>query len=261
MGKRRAQKVTDVQPSPAVPAQALVAQSSDSGGSDGGDWWHEDPRREQALEMFLDGIAKTQIAKKLDVHRNTIRLWCTNSLFVAEANYRLNEHKAGKRIRRLRATNIINDKLERVAVGMVSLLEHDLKIDDTTGRPKGEINEKTTKNIRVMRELLHEFRSMRGEERQDFGDDIKKIAINKHQTITGDVQVVHQGVNNTPFVDYLRRSLDSKVIDVESIEVPPEAKEGTLLLKAAEAMLVDTALLDEIDAEDKAADAAMNDSE
>lgn len=214
-------------------------------------WWEEDPKREEALEMILDGMSKSQVAKHLGVHRNTVNNWCADARFITEANHRMNEHKAGKRIRRLRTTNIINDKIEKITLALVTKVEGDLKIDKVTGKPQGKLTDDNFKTLRMFREMASEFRDFREEERKDFGDDIKKVAINSHQTITGDVHVQHTGVNDTPFVDYVRKSLHERAIDVNAIEIPEGASEGQLVLKAAEHLLVDTDLLDEINEEDK----------
>jgi len=222
------------------------------------DWWAEDPRREQLLEMILDGMSKSYAAKQLkpQVHRNTVNNWCADPRFISEANARMNEHKAGKRIRRLRVTNIINDKTEKITLALATKLEGDI-IDAATGKAKDKIDDSVKGTLSVFRQMAYEFREMRGQERIDYGDDVKKVAVQSQHTITGDVHVNHTGLNDTPFVDYFRRSLQNRVIDVESIEMKPGENEGQLLLKAAEHLMVDTDLLDEINDEDKKLEEAM----
>lgn len=216
-------------------------------------WWDEDPRREQLLEMILDGMSKSSAAKQLTpkVHRNTVNNWCADARFVAEANARMNEHKAGKRIRRLRVTNLINDKIEKVTLALATQIEEGI-IDKATGKAKKVMDDNVKPALSVFRQMAYEFRETRGQERIDYGDDIKKVAVSSQHTITGDLHVQHTGINDTPFVDYVRKSLNNRMIDVDAIEISEGESEGNLLLKAAEHLLVDTDLLDEINDEDKA---------
>lgn len=214
------------------------------------DFW-ADPRREQALKMFLNGTPKTAIATRIGVHRNTINNWCSDSRFVAELNQRMREHVSAKRVRRQMATNVINDVNERIVVALGTKIEKELKIDAETGVPSGVID---GKELRSYREMSYEFREMREQERHDIGDDIKRVSVNSQHTITGDVNVTHHGVNDTPFADYVKRAIDENTIDVDAIDV--EDNNGQFLLKAAEHVLVDTDVLDRINEEDKATEEA-----
>jgi len=250
MGKKAALKKS----APIIDVPIEVAQVS-AQPKEPVDWWTEDPRREQALEMILDGMSKSAVAKALPCHRNTVNNWCADARFVAEANARMNEHKAGKRIRRLRTTNLINDKVEKVSLALIGKIESAI-IDPKTGKAVSDIPESINKTMSLFRQMAYEFREIRGQERIDYGDDVKKVAINSTQTITGDVHVTQHGVNDTPFADYVRKSLANRSIDVEAIEVKGDATGGQLLLRAAEHLMVDTDLLDEINEEDKLAEEA-----
>lgn len=244
-------KVIDVVPDAQPSAQMSTSASEE-------DWWAQDPRREQLLEMILDGMTKSQACKQLKppVHRNTVNNWCSDPRFIAEANARMNEHKAGKRIRRLRVTNIINDKTEKVTLALISKIEDDV-IDKATGKVKDKIESSVKENLSIFRQMAYEFREMRGQERIDYGDDVKKVAVQSQHTITGDVQVQHTGVSVTPFVDYMKRQLSNRIIDVDSIEIKEGESEGQFLLKAAEHLMTDSDLLDEINEEDKQLEEAM----
>lgn len=224
------------------------------------DWWHEEPKRALALEHILNGMAKMQVAKKLDVHRNTINNWCADQRFIAESNLRMREHMGAKRIRRMKSTNLLGDKIERVTMALISKVETQLDIDDdpnskTYGQPKGDFTKEMGSSLRTFREMNYEFRETREQERKDFGDDIKKVAINSQHTITGDVAITHSGVNETPFVDFIKRALNERTIDVNAIEMK-ESNGGQLLLATIENLLVDTDLLEQINDEDIAADEA-----
>lgn len=214
------------------------------------DFW-ADPRREQALKLFLNGMPKMQIATRLNVHRNTINNWCADSRFVAELNQRMREHVSAKRVRRQMATNIINDANERIVVALGKKLESELAIDDDGLPTKMWTDDKL---LRRYREMSYEFREIREQERHDIGDDIKRVSVNSQHTITGDVQVNHHGVNETPFADYVKKAIDEDVIDAEIIE--GDETDGQLLLKAAEHLLVDSDVLERINEEDKAVEEA-----
>lgn len=215
------------------------------------DFW-SDPRREKALKLILFGMPKQQVAKEIDVHRNTVNNWCADPRFIAMLNQRMNEHKAATRVRRLRATNTMTDKIERVTLALLNDVEDTLHIDDS-GKPHiaDADREKLGKGVRLFRELGFEFREMREQERKDYGDDIKKVAVNQQTTITGDVNVQHHGVNDVPFADFVRKAMQEKVIDAESFELPQGSSSGQLLLKTAERVLTDTDLLDRLAEEDK----------
>jgi hypothetical protein len=216
------------------------------------DFW-ADPKREEALKLIMFGMPKQQVAKQLDVHRNTINNWCADTRFIAALNQRMNEHKAATRVRRLRATNTMNDKIERVTMALLTDVEETLKIDKDTGKPNinDSDREKLGKGLRLFREMNFEFRETREQERKDYGDDIKKVAVNQQTTITGDVNVQHHGVNDTPFADYVRKAMHDKAIDAVAIELPNNAPDGALMLKAAEHVLMDTDFLDKLAEEDK----------
>ena len=213
------------------------------------DFW-ADPRREQALKLLLGGMPKTGVANKIGVHRNTINNWCADERFVSELNQRMREHVSAKRVRRQMVTNLINDANERMVVALGKQLEDSLAINDD-GVATKTIDDK---NLRRYRELSYEFRETREQERHDIGDDIKRVSVNSQHTITGDVQVTHHGVNETPFADYVKKAIDDDVIDVE--ELDNTNSNGQLLLKAAEHLLVDSDVLERINEEDKAAEEA-----
>jgi len=240
-----------VQPAQVKPV--VAAQPVEETVDPKGDFW-ADPRREEALKLILFGVPKQQVAKQLKppVHRNTINNWCSDARFIAMLNQRMNEHKAATRVRRLRATNTLNDKIEKVTVALISEVEDKLHIDEK-GKPhiKDEDRELLGKSLRLFREMNFEFRETREQERKDYGDDIKKVAVNQQTTITGDVNVQHHGVNDTPFADYVRKAMADKAIDAEFIDIPANAAEGQLLLKAAEHVLMDTDFLDQLAEEDK----------
>lgn len=241
---------------PVAPAQPTVSPLSEDEA-----WWAEDPRREQALQLLLSGSNKSLVARSLEVHRNTIDNWCKDHRFADEMGKRAREHISAKRQQRLRGTNLVNDINERVTIALGRKVEEILRIDE---RGKPRVDEKELekssfdKMFRRYREASNEFRETREHERIDIGDDVKRVDVtsNTKHTITGDVHVMQHGVNETSFTDYVRKALDTKVINVNAIEVKPNEGEGQLLLKAAEHLLVDTDLLDQINAEDMAAEEA-----
>jgi len=217
-------------------------------------FWAEDPKRAQAVTLLLQGNNKSPVARQLGVHRNTIDNWCKNVYFATEMAKLHREHVSSKRQQRLKSTNLVNDLNERVTIALGRRIEKALAIKED-GLPTAMFDDK---DLRRYREMASEFRETREHERIDIGDDVKNININSQtrHTITGDVHVTQHGVNETAFTDYVRKALDTKVIDVKSIDVSASEGEGQLLLKAAEHLLVDTDLLDQINAEDMAAEEA-----
>lgn len=219
------------------------------------DFW-ADEKKDKALLCLLGGMSKSATAKHVDVHRNTIDNWCKDTRFATELEKRMREHMGAKRVQRLKSTNLLNDKVERVALSLASQIEHDLDIDKTTGRPAKGITKELERTMRTFREMSYEFRENREQERKDFGDDVKKVAINSNTTITGDINHKHSTVNKTPFADYMRSALANKVIDAKHIEVKEGDNNGQLLLKTAEALLIDSDLLDQLHAEEETDESA-----
>lgn len=219
------------------------------------DFW-ADPRRVRCLELIVLGSPKAVISRELNVHRNTINNWCKDQRFAMEAKKRLEEHMAAKRIHRMQTTNRVNDTLGRVTIALLKDVEETLRIGDD-GKPHIEPKDRVQlgQSVNLFRLMGYEFREFREQERKDFGDDIKKVAINNNTTITGDIQHSHSAVNDSPFADVVKRAIHEKVIDVESIEVP-DHNPGLLLQAMTERLLVDTDLLERINAEDVAAEEA-----
>lgn len=216
--------------------------------SDVTDDFFADPRREQALDLYItQGMDKSTIAKRVGVHRNTINNWFADSRFIEAANRRVREYQASTRLRRTMATGAITNVVEMLAAKAVS------EVHTTLTTPGSKLADVEKGKISFAREMMFEYREMRGQERIDFGDDIKRVHVQGQHNVTGEIAVTHS-VDSTPFRDYIRKAIDAKVIDVNALEGETQ---GQLLLKAAEHMLVDTDILDEIEREDLEADAAM----
>lgn len=205
------------------------------------DWW--DDQKEQALDLVLQGLSKSAIARQLGVHRNTINNWCAHPKFIAEGNQRLREHVSAKRQRRMVETNLFGDRLARLAAHQVEKLEEDMKQNRALG---GD-------DLRRMRELMFEYRAFREEERKDFGDDVKRVSVTSTNTtsITGDVNVRHT-VAATPFGEFVKQAMDEGAIDAEAIESADGESKGKQILELAERVLTDTTLLDALQDEENA---------
>lgn len=210
-----------------------------------------DPRRERALDMLLNGMPKKHIADTLGVHRNTINNWCSDSRFVEAANKRVREHQASKRLRRMMATGAITDVTEGLTAKAITVIQKHMEDGKTV------LDKEVGQGMRFFRELAYEYRAFREEERKDFGDDIKRVQVQGSHNVTGEITVV-QSVDNIPFRDYMKKAIDDGVIDVEEIQGD---NNGQLLLKAAEHMLVDTDLLEDIEREDREAEAVTRGEE
>lgn len=212
------------------------------------DFW-ADERRSKCLDMVLIGTPKAVIARELEVHRNTINNWCQDPRFIAEANQRVREHQSSKRLRRMMTTNQINDRVERVLNAATREMAE--KVTDDGKFKAGQ--RISGEEMRTMREIAYEYRAFREEERKDFGDDVKKIAMQSQHTLTGDVHVTHS-INDTPFKEFFKQAVERKIIDVESIEGETQ---GHLLLEAATQVMQETDILDIIEEEDRASEALV----
>lgn len=79
-------------------------------------------KKRDALKMQLSGHTIVAIAEKLNVHRNTITNWMKDPAWMAEAQRTLREGQMTSKLKRLKSTSVLADKL---AVAADEMLEND----------------------------------------------------------------------------------------------------------------------------------------
>jgi hypothetical protein len=123
--------------------------------------WKWNKKKRNALKLFCDGLTLSQIAEETGKPRKTIRHWLSTPEFQGEVLTLMEEHKGSKRIRRMRFTSTMLDTVER----NVSQIVDDA---DKTGVNHGTL-------LRRLRGWLDQYRSLRSEERADFGDNVQRV--------------------------------------------------------------------------------------
>lgn len=193
--------------------------------------WDWDEQREKAVDLAVAGWSNKQIATELGVHRNTVSNWKNHPEFqkrIAKSN---NEHAEIVRQRRARETNMLNDRIAKLSADAIERVEK--KPQDAHA-------------VRDMKALLEEYRAMRGEERQDIGDNVQR-----HE-VSGSVQHSHEhSVRGMSFKELMKSAMAKhNIIDVTAVEVI----ENPLLALAniAQQTVLRDGVLDEIAEEDHA---------
>ena len=185
--------------------------------------------------MVYAGASKAQIAKALDVHRNTVTNW-TNAPEFADALAALQTDRVGAvRVRRAQQTNSFTDRIAKLADRSLASIEKAVDRNEPIS-----VIQRTE-----LREYLGEFRAMRNEERIDNGDNMQK---HQHQ-VSGAVQHHHvHSVRNKAFKDYLQEQINGNVIDLGALEESQEQPVVALV----ERLLTDSNVLDTFAEEDRA---------
>lgn len=75
----------------------------------------EDEERSRAIDMLIAGAPKSQIARALGRHRNTIRNWCRDPAFLQELGRRLDERTVEAKLRRAQQITRYADRLQALA--------------------------------------------------------------------------------------------------------------------------------------------------
>lgn len=91
--------------------------------------WKWTPKKREALNLMLSGGTVTQVAERVGVHRNTLTNWTKTPAWLAEQKRYIEEEQISSRLRRVKTTAIIADKLGAKAL---SELSKDLKEIDPT---------------------------------------------------------------------------------------------------------------------------------
>lgn len=197
----------------------------------GGTWWT--PDKEKCFDFFMAGWPKTQIAAKIERHRNVITRWCSAKPFQERVAERRQDNEATVRQRRVHETNLFADRIARLASKALDKAE--TKPDDAFAR-------------NTAREWLSEYKSFRDQERVDLGDNIQK----HEHAIAGQVSHTH-AISQSSFKGFLEGAIASGAIDAECVEGDAHSMITALTQQA----LLETDLLDQLAEADR--EAAMGD--
>ena len=200
------------------------------------------PLKRRALKYIIQGKTINYIADATGKHRNTIRRWMQDPVFVQELMQRLEEFKNTKRFRRLQMTSKTLDRIEKIVLDQFKAREEGGVEWDDDGMA-------TLFDADTLTGWLKEWRAMRAEERKDFGDHVdrveKKVGIN----ISGGIGVLglhkHQHEHTVTLSEALQKAFpNGGTVEGRNIQ---EAT-GNLLAKA----VVSTGIIDQIIEEDVA---------
>ena len=203
--------------------------------------WVWDKKKRVAFRMAMEGAGPVDIAKKIGVHRNTIRNWSRTPEWLTELRTRIQEKQLSTKLRRLDVHEALTDTLSvRAAEAM-----------------GGQIPSFQLTGI-----FLKEYREYMKAERELYGENVKGTGgAGGGQGNGGGGPLVNINLGNTnpaeaeseldalAFKDFLK----SGTADGETIEA--ESEQEALVLKAR-AMLKTTDILDRIHEADKKEDHA-----
>lgn len=199
-----------------------------------GEWWDEDPRREQCFDLIVQGLSKRAVATRLGVHRNTVNNWCDSVEFKKLEEQYHNDRVGALRTRRAQQTMVMTD---RVAALTEKVIQRAESAAATTGLTVGD--------RQALRDMVSTFKDLRAEERIDTGDNVARH--NHNHNVSGGLIHGHASVRAESFKDFVQKQLDAKVIDISALE---EATQDPVVA-LVQRVLIDTPLLDDIAAEDE----------
>lgn len=195
------------------------------------DTWEWTEERERCLDFVIAGNSNVAIAKELGVHRKTVENWKKHPTFLARLEEMVLDQRHTVRLRRIRQTNALTERTE-------ALVEKAFKVAEE--KPESMIAQERAMN------WASEFRAFREQERIESGENVQRHEVSG---VIGHAHLVGS-VRNGSFKEFLTQAIDSKVIDVESIEVEGDDAEAVVkgVLQAA---LRDGNILDIITEEDR----------
>lgn len=195
--------------------------------------WEWTDEREQCFQMKLRGFPNTQIANDLEVHRNTINAWVKHPSFAKRLEDELTAFARDSRLRRMRATTTFTDRISNLAAKTLK---------------DAEKNPKSGRALQRARAWLGEFRSMRNEERLNYGDSTENHSINGMVQHSGQVATM----SAMSFKQFLQHGVETGVIDAKLVSQAGNKKAA--LVEAVQQALVDGELIRALDQESSGAD-------
>lgn len=183
--------------------------------------WQWTKVKRKAVQLVLEGYSDRDIGDKLGKHRNTILAWRHTPEFALEVKEQMEQFATRLKLKRIRQTTALTDVF--VSKLATAANEDNLAKVGTYGR---------------------EFHAMRMEERQDLGDNIKRVDARvqvdgKHEhTVTG-----------VGFREFLEKNAD--VIDAEVVAAAGSEADAVVL--AAQQVLQHSDYLEQLHEQDKQA--------
>lgn len=196
--------------------------------------WTWDKKKRLAFRMSLEGTPQVDIAKKLGVHRNTIRNWTRTREWLTELKNRIQEKQMSTKLRRL---NMVDDL-----------------VDDLHDKAKEIINTDKPVHPGTAGVFIKEFREYVRTERELYGENMKGQASLQapQQGALVNINVSDQGpviveASGMAFKDFVKQNTAAgETIEAESSQEAMIAKTRSLL--------TNTDLIDSLNEEDKAAE-------
>jgi len=202
------------------------------------DWWTQDARRLQAVEMVFEG-KKTynEIAKTLNVHRNTLRNWMKTPMFLEKLETMMNEFSFRRRLGRMHMSTRFTDFIGANVDYWMQKQAKEFKAEQID--PGYEVMDYSNQLNRWM----SMWRSMRSEERTDTGES--EVRVQHHVLAQMDTTQQLQApfmnvVNNLLGEGLLKDSRLREVLNVDDDSSFEDIDAGQALIALAEVALTDS---------------------
>lgn len=206
-------------------------------------WFNEDPRRGEALDLRLQGVMTSeQIAKELGIGRATYFRWVRHPAFMARLKATIEETMINRKLRRFRMTTNFTNYL---GVKIEHLIKEEV---DSITRARVDPSHKVVDNTPRISKVLADYRAMRQEERLDGGEAEQRVHLHVEQ------ETDHAQQLKNPFIDVLQNLLgdghlkETSLHDSLGLALDADYEEidaGQALIALTEVALQDTPLLED----------------
>lgn len=195
--------------------------------TDAGDDFKWSDKKRRCMELLLRGWTKTAIAKELGKHPNTITAWTNHPTFLKKLQDAMLEFSTATRLRRMRMTTMVNDRIANLGIDAIKAAE----------KAPHSLRKQT-----LARNWLSEFRSLRNEERLNFGESTDNRNVNTNMNHTG-----HITAGSRTFKEWMKEHADKGVIDASLVGNAKDGQEA--VIEAVTHILVEGEYLAEVDKE------------
>lgn len=140
--------------------------------------WKWTKRRRQAARLVVQGMSDSGVAKEIGVHRCTVFWWRHRAEFMNYVMELARDYVTQRRFKRVHETGMLADHLYSESLRrMADLAERSLAPEViTTKKGQTAIRTNMTRDETfALQTFLKEYREFRGQERADFGDDVKRF--------------------------------------------------------------------------------------
>jgi len=96
----------------------------------GGRWttpavWTWTARRRACLDLFIEGVSRREIGRRVGAHRNSVNRWCAAPEFVIAFRKAVVDQVAERQLRRLREATSFSDRSGRLLRSLLAAVERD----------------------------------------------------------------------------------------------------------------------------------------